>query len=218
MITCSPAVLASTRHYEAVCLAPGGSEFFLRSQYEYHYFAFGHSQKVSDIHNWTIRYRPKKGHIKSAEAPSQLQFSAFKPSCWEVGVINGVPFANETFLQPDGTWFQPITIPYAFRLEYMLKKPPHVQQELERLGVVALSEFALLAPHKGHLVYERPLHRLTGMTEGDAIVGAVLHSVSTDQGRSWSEPVFTRNAELYAVGKSNADQPWAARLRSDNRR
>lgn len=214
----SGAALADTRHYLARCQAPDGSEFVLRAQYEYRHITLGQVSKIHNVQDWEIGYRSSKRPGRASTAPASIRFVAgTPPDCGEVGVVDGVPVVSESFLQSDGTWYLANTIPPGLQLHFGNRNQlPAVRQQLAALNVVALDKFALLVPYRGRLVYERPLFDRSANTNGQAHVGAVLRSVSPDNGVSWSEPVYARDAQLFAIGKPLSEQPYAARLISHN--
>ncbi len=210
--------LAGTRHYEARCRAPDGSVFVLRAQYQTRAITLGQFAKIHDVQDWDIALEASRRPGRELKAPAHIRFVPGQPpDCSEVGVLDGVPVVSQSFLQGDGSWYRGKDIPLALRPhsgDMHLRTP--VREELERLGVSVRTGFALLVPRKGRLVYERPLFSRTASTEGTAHVGAVLRSVSIDNGASWSAPVYTTEAELFAIGKPPAGQPFAAALISHN--
>ncbi len=218
LLCASTAVLAGTRHFEAHCQAPDGNAFVLRAQYQYRHITLGLVSQIHDARDWEIGHRPKQRFARTRKAPASVRFSSSQPpDCSQVGSFNGTLVVSESFLQSDGTWFKPTSIPLALRPQYgdQDRRPP-VSEHLERLGVFVMDNFALLVPHKGRLVYERPLLSHGATQVGETPVGAVMHSVSRDNGASWSAPVYTKDAELFVIGKTNAAQPFAARLISHN--
>lgn len=212
------AALAGTRHYEARCQAQDGTEFHLRAEYKTRHITLGQFAKVYDVQNWKIAVRAKPGANREVKAPATIRFVPGQPpDCSEVGALDGIPVVSQSFLQDDGSWYQANRIPLALRPhsgDLHLKAP--LRQQLEQLDVSVREGFALLLPRKGRLVYERPLFSRALSASGTAHVGAVLRSVSTDNGDTWSDPVYTTEAELYALGKPAAAQPFAARLISHN--
>jgi hypothetical protein len=213
------AALASTRHYDARCQGPDGSEFMLRAQYQYRHITLGQVASVHDAQDWEIGFRPNKPGASERRAPARIRFVAVgvAPACREVGVLDGTPVVSESFLQGDGSWFPVGMLPPSLRQHFNNREhAPAVRQQLERLNASGSSRFALLVPRQGRLLYERPLLSLTENSDGMPHVSGAMRSSSPDNARTWSEPVYGRESELFVIGKPLAAQPYAAHLVSHN--
>ncbi|MES2317828.1 MAG: hypothetical protein V4631_10075 [Pseudomonadota bacterium] len=206
--------MAITRHYEAHCLAPDGSKFILRAAYDYMPLPLpsGHNSAVSMKSDWKIFYQPLKRGSRRSEAPGAIQFSGPDTMpCEELGVLDGVAVVRMSYLRADGSWFPREHIPAKSTLSATPSELPAAQrQEVEAMGVRPAFLFGLVVPRNGRLVYEQPL--LTYVEKPSGRVKAVYQSVSRDDGKTWSEPVITSNAENFEIGKLLTAQRYAARL------
>ena len=64
---------------------------------------------------------------------------------------------------------------------------------------------------KNRLVYEQPLSKQTVRPDYKKAFDGVYQSFSTDNGKTWSDPVITTDALIFQMGKRWIDQCFVAR-------
>ena len=208
--TACSSVAATTRHYEAHCRAPDGSLFVLRAKYDYSPFAIGPFSPVSKVEPWKISYQHAKQGSKS-HAPQTLRFSGINHiNCKGIGKLEGYPVVERSFMYPNGTWFDPRSVPGTVVLSIAPEgRAQAARTALEEHGVEPW-DFSIVLPRAGRLVHEQALIGVAPPTGGH--IRAVYKSTSTDNGRTWTEARVTREAEIFELGKTLDDQRYAARL------
>lgn len=68
-----------------------------------------------------------------------------------------------------------------------------------------------VTPLRGAYVYEHPLWGVPARADGTHNIMAVYQSISTDAGKTWSEPIVTTHAEIFELGKSMEEQSFVAK-------
>lgn len=205
----SPASAQIPRTYTHVCGLKDGSKFLLTVPYKYYPLSRGHANTHLVEGDWAVYYIGQ-GRGKS-KAPARVAFNDAKlVDCSEVGKIDGIAIANRTYLKPNGEWFSRALIPDKLALSPTLsEQPAHLRKRLDEIHASPVFNFALVVPRNGRLVYEIALVSFEDNSPDGKVV-AVYKSISLDNGRTWTDPSITTDAEIYELGKSEKAQSFAA--------
>jgi hypothetical protein len=199
-----------------ICELPNGDQFILTSKYKWSLYFNPHNGQRSDRESWDITFK-KSGSFRKSDAPSGIRWEGFEykqaliDACAEVGMIAGIPIVGSSYLRADGTWFPPSLLPEKLYLSHPSEeKRESIRNELKVKDLFVLTKYALVFPRKNRLVFEQPI---LGKESGKqrAPVMAVFKSISHDDGKTWSDPEITEDAEIYELGKSPIEQSFIAR-------
>jgi len=207
---------------ELECGLPDGSKFVLTSTYNYSLIAahlMPHAQSVSERTDYRISYYDGEGRRLDL-APAGVGYS-YGEKCSYVGMIQGTPIVEGSYRKKEGGWFDTELTPYALYLSGTpSEQPEKIRIQLKHLG---LSPEALLdgniLPIGKTLVNEQGLVTYKdeyGNTLPDGKIVAVYQSTSNDDGKTWSEPIITKDVKIYELGKSTYEQSFIARPISIN--
>lgn len=190
------------------CTLPEGGTATLTAAYDWSPLAEVIPADVSKRLNqepWQIRFNPGHG-LASQQPPRTIPYAARGNPCSYLGVVDGTLVVSGTFLERSGNWFDSARLPSKLMLHPATKtQSPRVQTQLQAIGASPVLSYSILAPRNGKLVYERPLVKTEGNSEK---VIAVFQSSSTDGGASWSDPLITRQAQIFTLDQPPFAQPF----------
>jgi hypothetical protein len=194
------------------CSLPSGGRAILTAEYDWSLLAEVIPADLSKRLNqepWQIVFDTKES--RGAQRPPQsVSHVHGSKACHRIGVIDGIPVINMSYLEPDGKWFRPPPMPKALLLEPGVRsQPPAIRAKLEAMGATPVLDYALILPRNGRLVYELALISIKHGEKGGVV--AVFQSTSTDGGASWSEPQITGQAEIYVLNVPPFAQPFQGR-------
>lgn len=202
------------------CGLPDGSKFVLRAKYKWQPLSIiAPIRKREHQENWGADYIANSS-APASHVPTSIDFSntfdqTLREACAEVGKRDGVPLVAYSYLQANGEWFPVITdalwkklaVPYV-----PSKRSEPLKSALEKAGMAGTTfMFSLVMPRHGHLIYEQPLSKYSDVYYYDQVFEGVYQSISSDGGKTWSEPVITTKAKIFEMGKPWLDQCFVAR-------
>lgn len=210
-----------TRHDVLECKVKSGGTFVLRAKYKWEPLAELMPRDVRtrdyDDGGFRVRYVDERGH-RSAEAPNGIGYrgglrdSNAASYCRDVGFLGGLPIVGHNFLLADGTWFA--IGPERWPEKLSLSDSPREQAEPYKSQLAS----RMLRPHastivpvgdqlafENSLVDVDPQHK---RKDGDRNITAVFQSFSSDNGKTWSDPVITTDAKIFELGKALGEQSW----------
>ena len=204
-----------------VCGFPDGSRFILTSEYDWYPTAKLFRSAAEEMNRswWGIKYKDAKG--RRSEPPASVSYAGvdikeLRGVCAEAGgVRNKVAMVRFSYLQPNGEWLskkdfpkQKLSIPYV-----PSDRPVALRERLEVAGLPGTTDnYAFVVQdNNARLIYEQPLSRQSGGYYYDKTFDGVYQSLSTDNGKTWSDPVITTNALIFQMGKRWIDQCFVAR-------
>jgi hypothetical protein len=204
------------------CGLPDGSKFVLRSKYDYSLIPLPaiHSSRVTNRGSWAAEYVDPLGH-KSRPGAS-VHFSGIgntnqiRGVCAYFGMIHGVPIAAFTHMKKNGDWFSLADFPWS-KLRVDVGYEPDtlsaaLRPVMEKAGIKgSISGFGHTISEGGQLMFEHLLSRTNRGYLYDRKVDAVYQSFSTDNGKTWSDPIVTTDAKIFEIGKSWLEQSFIAR-------
>ncbi|MGP1664624.1 MAG: hypothetical protein ACTS5I_01655 [Rhodanobacter sp.] len=218
------------------CGLPDGSKFVLRSTYEMSLIPWPlvHASRNSKRQNWRPLYHDVAGKI--SEVPASVMYRNEEPRelievCAHFGMLNGVPLAEFTYLRENGSWLSLEDFPWG-KLSVSVGKEQNVltgKIDIDKLtptlrAVMDKADigssvylFGLILPKNGRLVYEQPLYKKLRRSVGDSglrydlIFDAVYQSFSDDDGKTWSDPIVTTDAQIFEMDKSWLEQSFIAK-------
>lgn len=131
-------------------------------------------------------------------------------------MLKGVPLADFTHLQKKGSWFSLADFPWGkLRLDFTDKPETRnstLQSMMDSAGIkVGIWEFAHTLPVDGQMVFEQLLSRVDRGYIYDRKIDAVYQSFSSDNGKTWSDPIITTDAKILEIGKAWSRQSYIAR-------
>ncbi|NHZ90756.1 hypothetical protein F2P45_17255 [Massilia sp. CCM 8733] len=210
--TLSP-VTAFANTYKLECAGPASERFYLQTEtrnggaWGTSFMADKRALTVQQ-QNWQIHYQTR--WYNKIKAPGYLKrHSLNEAHCHQLGVIDGTPVVNKSYLKPNRSWFDSATLPDAFSLHMPEKNAPALYGQIVALHAEASEDHGFLVPRGGRLVYEIPLTSVAGQTKGKVV--GVVQSISGDNGKSWTPLAVTTAAQIYELGKTTRAQPFAAR-------
>jgi hypothetical protein len=227
-LTLSTTACAIPRSDVLECGLYDGSKFILTSKYEW-----SPLNKLNP-HNSSGRERQenyrvalhKRGDFLIKNVPVSINYteiiniSSLEQACSEVGVINGVFVTNSSYLSKNDSWFDRELIPEKLYLRSSSKEQTfNVRQTLDVLNAFPQFQYALVLPIKNRLFYEVALSTYkdeNGNSLPNGKIVAVYQSISTDDGKTWADPIITKDAKIYELGKSILEQSFIARPISIN--
>lgn len=210
-----------TRHDVLECAVKGGGRFVLRAKYKWEPLAELIPADVRtrdyDDGGFRVRYVDVRGR-RSAEAPNGIGYrgglrdSNAGSYCRDVGFLRNHPVVGHNFLRADGTWFAMDGESWPKKL--ILRDSPKEQKEPFRSQLASriLSPYvSIFFPIGQHVVFEKslvddnPEHK---RKDGNLNITAVFQSFSSDNGKTWSDPVITTDAKIFELGKALDEQSW----------
>lgn len=204
------------------CGLPDGSKFVLRSEYNWNWIPLPaiHSSRVTNRGSWVSQYVDASG--KKSLPKVTVHYSgianpdALRGACAGFGMLNGVSLAGFTHLQKNGSWFSLADFQWGkLRLDFTDKletRNPTLQSMMDSAGIkVGIWRFAHTLPVDGRLVFEQLLSRADRGYIHDFRIDAVYQSFSTDNGKTWSDPIITTDAKILEIGKPWSRQSFIAR-------
>ena len=211
------------------CGLPNGDKFILISKYDYSLAAkllkpiSRHASVITNRSSYDIQFVSKLSRTQK-KAPIGISFTSVDRVCQGLGIIDDMAIANITFFGLDGTWFDPSLRPSKLRISKVNKQQPEdVRQQLETLdaspAIYADFHHAFILPKNGKLFYEVALVTYkdeNGIRLPDGKIVAVYQSTSIDEGKTWTDPIITKDAKIYELGKSTYEQSFIARPISIN--
>ena len=215
-----PACAQIPRKDVLVCGFPDGSRFMLTSRYSYNVLSIiAPIREHEHRKGWAIEYEDAKG--RQSSPPSYVHYSGnhaneLRSVCTQAGgVRNGVAMVGHSYLQPNGEWLPLKGFPWG-----QMRIPSDEKDMREsKFGQAGFFDapllFGLILPLRdGRLVFEQPLERnpkIGKYFQYDRVFDGVYQSFSTDNGRTWSDPVITTDALIFQMDKRWIDQCFVAR-------
>jgi hypothetical protein len=196
-----------------VCGFPDGSRFILTSRYSYNVLSIIAPIREHERRDpsWEAAYVNEAGHKTSP--PSFARYSgtsdsSLRDACLEMGGKRGsVVMARNGFLQKNDDWID-LPPPKNIYLD-PVSFPPEVKEAGFKMTIL---QYALSYPLRdGRLVYEKPLSRNDSGLSYKLRFDGVYQAFSTDNGKTWSDPVITTDALIFQMGKRWIDQCFVAR-------
>ncbi len=187
-------------------------EYKKREKWLFYAELFPHAQTTGTLDS-TLKYVDVKGKIHDNVGTSELD-------CLGVGKRDGRVFWRDGFedLQHRMIYFSfPPAGPGEISIEGMPRtsRAPRLQLKLAELKAkesVDDSRTPMVVPlNSGQLLLEQPLTTSDRSYPFETVV-YVLQARSNDFGKTWTEPIITKNAELYEIGRTVKGQSWAPRL------
>lgn len=211
----SAAFAQVTRTDVLECVVQDGSRFILKSKYKWVVIPIpGRPDREYDRESWHVTYRDRQGRTSSVPAGVHFQNRFTQhliTTCSEFGMWNGTALGPYTYLRSDGTWHSREYFPWHQLDVNPLGEPGSPSAErAARLAAFGINDaafnFAFIAPDKGKLLYEQPLHESNMGYQFDKHVDAVFQAESSDGGATWSKGEFTRQPRIFEVGKGRSAQ------------
>lgn len=206
-------VTAVANTYKLECAGPAGERFYLQTEtrnggaWGTSFMADNRPLSVQQ-QNWQVRYQTK--WYDKIKAPGYLKRDSLNEArCHQLGVIDGTPVVNKSYLKRNRTWFDGATLPEAFSLHMPEKNAPALYAQIVALRAEASEDHGFLVPRSGGLVYEIPLTSVVDKPRGKVV--GVVQSTSGDNGKSWTPLAVTTAAQIYELGKTTRAQRFAAR-------
>ena len=200
-----------------VCGFPDGSRFILTSRYDKILFNLNFRSAITEKNRtgWGIEYKDANGHRSDTNAGMHFTRN-ISVACTEAGgKRNGVAMVGHSFLQQNGEW-----LPIKYFPWEQMRIPSDARDMLEsKFGKAGFFDapllFGLIRPLRdGRLVLEQPLEsnpRIGKYFQYDRVFDGVYQSFSTDNGKTWSDPVITTDALIFQMGKRWINQCFVAR-------
>jgi hypothetical protein len=201
-----------------VCGFPDGSRFILTSDYDWYPTAKLFRSVAEEMNRswWGIKYKDAKGHRSNPPAAvyyAGVDQNALRSGCAEAGgVRNKEAMVGLSYLQANGQWLPREGFPWE-----QMRIPSNAKDMLEsKFGKAGFFDsplrFGMILPLRdGRLVFEHPLSRSDSGYRYDKTFDGVYQSFSTDNGKTWSDPVITTDALIFQMGKRWIDQCFVAR-------
>ena len=203
-----------------ICGFPDGSRFILTSDYDWYPTAklFRSAAEEMNRKGWDIKHENAK--FLRSDPPSYVHYSGDQPNelrsvCTQAGgVRNGVVMVGHSFLQQSGEWLPIKDFPWE-----QMRIPDDKEMHESKFGkagfLVAPYLFALIMPlNDGRLIFEHPLEKSRPTTDRyyyEMRFDGVYQSFSSDNGKTWSDPIITTDALIFQMGKRWIDQCFVAR-------
>ena len=201
------------------CGLPNGDKFILISKYDYSLAAklLKPISRHPPAERFNVSpyklYLRKNGYSKNIEFNWALQKTEPEKMCARFGSVNDLVYAGlndlcgylgETCTK--SAWDEKL------RLSYVDKEnPTWVQMELKRLNLRTYPGFGANTMINKQLVREQSL----SLAKSDVIT-AVWQATSTDNGKTWADPIITTDAKIFELGKTIYEQSFIARPISIN--
>jgi hypothetical protein len=214
-----PACAQISRKDVLVCGFPDGARFILTSKYTYSLFSLvAPVREHEHREGWKVFYSSSSGNTR-LEAPtgfvySNSRLSSLQEICMELGKRNDIVLVNVSYLLDNNQWFLGGSVIGKLIVPYVpFERHEKLKSELERFRLPRTTyEYAFIMPLKnGYLAYEQPLSEKVGNGYHDRIFDGVYQSFSTDNGKTWSDPVITTDALIFQMSKRWIDQCFVAR-------
>lgn len=197
---------------ELECVLPNGDKFILINKYDYSFLAkfFSHAAERTNQHGFEAYYESKK--VKRLFAKAIHRPRSFRPyeivselerrkACAAYSeregyiraggyliTINNAAVVNEKPIYPSNILFDEV-----------IKKA-----KKDNYSILTSTSFR----KKSLLIVEITLQH---NDDWQSPVVAVIHTKSKNEGQTWSEPIITKDAKLFEIGKSILDQPNVAK-------
>jgi hypothetical protein len=200
------------------CEAPNGHRFTFESRYEWWPLAiFARHSSSKENQTLKIFYHKNTSLFLPLKAGAYFDFSddnsRFRKICSNVGLSHNHPVVTYQYFQ-SGVWLRINTQsnPELYFSSTLSEVPSSIRMQLIQLSATAELNYAFAVPTQKYLVFEHPA------TDGKSVV-AVIKSKSFDGGKTWQDPLVTKDAEIFEIGKSLIDQPFIGRpIRFNGRR
>ncbi len=201
-----------------VCGFPDGSRFILTSEYDWYPTAKLFRSAAEEMNRswWGAKYKDAKGQRSDPSASVNyvgMDEEALRGACAKAGGIrNGVAMVGHSFLQQSGEWLPIKDFPWE-----QMRIPSDAKDMREsKFGKAGFFDapllFGLILPLRSdRLVLEQPLFQSDRGYLYDKTFDGVYQSFSTDNGKTWSDPVITTDALIFQMGKRWIDQCFVAR-------
>lgn len=194
------------------CALPSGGRAILTAGYDWSPLAEVIPADVSKRLNqkpWSVQFDIMDGR-GAKRSQRSVPHGPDTKACSRIGLIEGTPILNMSYLKSDGEWFNPVNLPAALLLSPEIRtQPPAVRVQLQAMGAMPVLDYALILPRNGRLVYEMALFNIKPGAPRNVV--AVFQSTSADGGVSWSEPQITQQAEIYVLNQPPFSQPFQGR-------
>ncbi len=137
-------------------------------------------------------------------------------------MLRGVPIAAFTYKQMNSQWFHLVDFPWSKLLVDVGSTPdilsPAMQKIMRDAGIKrSVYNFGYILPIGDRMLFEQPLFNeslrkvINSVISYDIVFAAVYQSFSTDNGKTWSDPIVTTDAKIFEIGKSWLEQSFIAR-------
>lgn len=208
---------AVTREDVLECGLADGSQFVLRSKYEWMLLPLPvgrHGSRMSKRRGWIASYQDRSG--KEVTVPGMVNYggeATLSTACSYFGMKHGQPLAHFSFRRADGSWLAWEQFPMAkLDIEVNGDSSEAPQRMLQQAGVkVTAFHFGLIYADGQHLIYEKPLYRSRAVYDARLPIDAVFQARSDDGGLTWSDGEVTSNAQIFELGRAWASQSFLAR-------
>ena len=201
-----------------VCGFPDGSRFILTSDYDWYPTAKLFRSAAEEMNRswWGIKYKDAKGQRSNPSAAVNyvgIDEKALRGACAKAGGIrNGLTMVGFSYLQSNGEWLSKKDFPW----EQMDIPSADKDMRESKFGKAGFFDaphlFGLILPLRSdRLVLEQPLFRSDRGYLYDKTFDGVYQSFSSDNGKTWSDPVITTDALIFQMGKRWIDQCFVAR-------
>lgn len=198
------------------CQFPDGSytEYKVREKWYPHAELIPHAQNYGDLDS-RLRYVDEHGKRHEGVGAADLQCRGVGKRDGRVFWVGGFEDVRKHMISFELVAEKPDEIPIEPR-----PRPQQLPQFAQVLAELKANEFVaardtglVVALDSRQLLLEVPLTTSRHPSYPASTVLYVLQSRSPDFGHTWSEPVLTKKAELYEIGRTLDAQSWAPALK-----
>jgi hypothetical protein len=232
---CYVSVLANAIDREDVleCGLTDDSKFVLTSSYQYSLIPvpLRHATRETDRKSWNVKYFDRAGKVSNVPTSvmfRNLEIKELSEVCAHFAMSGGILLAPFTYLQNNGSCFsldgfyrEKLHVDVLARpdsptpAQFAVMDPdplnPALRAVMTKAGIRgSTNQFAFIYLKDRQLIYEQPLYRTANGYLYDKNFDAVYQSLSSDGGKTWSEPTVTNDAKIFEIGKSWLKQSFIA--------
>ena len=203
------------------CLLQNGDKFVLILQYKWDPAArlFAHATSRYKSGGFNVWYQ-EKGKGKLIDLDEDIGYAYAKTHevrgelCSRAGIYGGIinsPGGKQKL--PSSTYFIGINLPFNMEILLRMERDDiEIKKQLDDLQATLFARGLSYGMAKGAMFSELPLQREICMnSDCRSPIVAVWQSFSKDLGKSWSDPIITKDSKLFVMGKTPYEQPGVAK-------
>jgi len=215
---------------ELECGLPDGSKFVLTSTYNYSLIAahlMPHAQSISERTDFSVQFKPKNSQVLLEVArPYSMEYKAIiiesKELCKNFYLLENKYHIHQYIISTTDNSQSEIPAGNLKGLSISLKEnTAETQLELFSKSLTPIYESFFSATKEGY-IFEQALTnteekcnaRLS--TDEQCKIVAVARSQLNTSSQTWTEPIITKDAEIFELGKTIYEQSFIARPISIN--
>jgi hypothetical protein len=217
-LSLSTSVCAIPRSDVLECGLPDGSKFILTSKYQWNPININpHGSSKNHQEPFLTNFQPKnsfnKIEISGSVGYSHLDVDTANSLCASHGLHRNIAYDGVSgYYSFHEKQFFELTQDDKFYIPAIIKnRAARLQEKLDSMRLSVYPGHGAVSIINQKIIKERSLEGIEVNT-----IQAVWQSTSTDNGKTWTDPIITKEAKIFELGKTIYEQSFIARPISIN--